>query len=188
MIPDETLLSFNVSILFTSIIVPIALEIIKGKFTKHIEKSFGSFLKINCLIPRDSIILLLDLLLNNCVLFSKGSSKNSYKVQQCIIRCFLSPQTFALSTLLEFALGPKFPIACLWWKDMWMMLSSIVKKTQVDTLLNHFNAAHFSAITSRNTTLPLSGLHINFTMGSPVNDNSIPFPDAKSLLKEDRSI
>ena len=66
--PDKTLVSFGVSALFTSIPVPVALEVINRKFTEHInQEGMENFLEHTCFIPKYKLISLLELVLNNCV-------------------------------------------------------------------------------------------------------------------------
>ena len=47
--PDETVVSFDISAIFTSMTVPIALDMINRKFMKHInEKGTEHFFEIMC--------------------------------------------------------------------------------------------------------------------------------------------
>ena len=56
--PDETLVCFDVSVLFTSSPVPVALEVINGKFTHHINKrAVEKCWEHNGFIPKDSVML-----------------------------------------------------------------------------------------------------------------------------------
>ena len=65
---DETLVSFDVSALFTSIPVPVALEVINKKLTDHISQEvIEVFMEQSHHIQKDKFITLLELVLNNCV-------------------------------------------------------------------------------------------------------------------------
>ena len=53
---DETLISFDVSALFTNIPVPAALEFINGKFPEHItRKEWKTFMNIAASYPTKSL-------------------------------------------------------------------------------------------------------------------------------------
>ena len=65
--------SFDVSALSTSILVLVALEIIKQIFKDHINQAgIENFLEHTCFIPKEKVISLLELLLNNCVFSFQG--------------------------------------------------------------------------------------------------------------------
>ena len=67
-ISDETIVSFDVSALFTRIQVPVALKVINRKLTAHItQEGTQSFFKHTHNLPKDKIIALLELFLNNCL-------------------------------------------------------------------------------------------------------------------------
>ena len=54
--PDETLVSFDVSALFTSISVWVALEVINRKVTAHInQEGMKNFLGHTCFIPKKNL-------------------------------------------------------------------------------------------------------------------------------------
>ena len=76
---DEVLVCFDVSALFTSILVPTALEVINRLFTEHIENPEARG-KYNCTFERNSMDLkknevmdLLKLVLENCVFSFQGN-------------------------------------------------------------------------------------------------------------------
>ena len=69
--PDETLVSFNVSTLFTSIPVVVALEVINRKFAEHINQDgIENFLEHTCFIPKDKCISLLELVLSTLDIYN----------------------------------------------------------------------------------------------------------------------
>ena len=63
-----TLVLLDISALSTSILVTIALKVINRKFTEHITHTgVENFVKHPSFIPRDKVISLWELVLNNCV-------------------------------------------------------------------------------------------------------------------------
>ena len=69
--PDETLVSFDISGLFTNIPVPVALEFIQRKFTEHTDKTgIENFLGHTRFIPK--VISLVELVLNYCIFSFQG--------------------------------------------------------------------------------------------------------------------
>ena len=67
--PDETIVSFDVSALFSSIPVPVTMEVINRKITTHISHiRLQAFLEHSHSIPKDKIIAVLELVLKSCVL------------------------------------------------------------------------------------------------------------------------
>ena len=129
--PDETIVSFDVSALFTSIPVPVASEVINTKLISHIsQEGPQAFLEHPHNIPKDNIISLLDLILNNCV-FSfqhkfykqlRGAAISS-PVSQIITHMYME-------YFEEIALSPQCPIPTLWWKRYVDDVICITKKTK----------------------------------------------------------
>ena len=67
-ISDETIISFDVNALFTSIPVLVALGVMNRKLIMHItQEGTQSFLEHTHNICKEKIIALLELVLNNCV-------------------------------------------------------------------------------------------------------------------------
>ena len=66
--PDKTIVSFVVSALFTSIQVPVALEVINRKLITYIsQEGLQASLEHSITITKDKIIALLQLVLKNSV-------------------------------------------------------------------------------------------------------------------------
>ena len=76
---DEELVSFDVSVLFTSIPVPTALDVINHLFIEHIEvpdsrgKYKCSFEENTIWLTREEVMKLLKLVLENCVFSFQGN-------------------------------------------------------------------------------------------------------------------
>ena len=115
--PDETIVSFDASTLFSSIPVSVALEVINRKITTHIsQEGLQAFLEHSHTIAKDKIIALLELVLNNCV-FSfqhkfykqlKGAAMG-YPVSPVIANIYME-------YFEELAMGPQCLIPTPWWK------------------------------------------------------------------------
>ena len=73
----------------------------------------------------------------------------------------------------EMALGPQCPIPTTWWKRYVDNVISLVKKEQVDTLLNHLNSVD---------------PHIKLIMEAPGSDGSISFLNTKCCPNSDSTI
>ena len=79
---DGTLVSFHVSALFTSIPVPVALEVINRKLTAHIsQEGLQDFLEHSTKIPKDELITLLELVLDSCVFSFQHNLTNNSREQ-----------------------------------------------------------------------------------------------------------
>ena len=72
----------------------------------------------------------------------------------------------------ELVLGPQYHMPTSWWKRFVDDIIIIVKKEQVDTLINHINSADPYMI---------------FTMEAPGNDSSTSFLDTKYSLISDHT-
>ena len=83
--PGETFVTIDVSALFTSIPVPVALEVINRKFTGDInQEGMENFLVHTCFILRDKCMSLLELGLKNCVFSFQGNSTGNSKELQWV--------------------------------------------------------------------------------------------------------
>ena len=114
--PDETIVSLDVSALFTSIPVPVTLEVINRKPTAHIvQEGLQAFLDHSHSIPKDKIISLLELVLNNCVFFQHKFYK---QFPGAAMGSSVSPviANICMEYFEELALGPQCPIPTPWWE------------------------------------------------------------------------
>ena len=131
-----TLVSFDVSALFTSIPIAVALAVINRKFTEHIDKpnrntkfsgmyllhtqrwrhfSFGTSTQELCLLLPGKILPITPKSCNG-------------------LPCISNHCQIYMEYLEEIVLGPECPIPTHWWKRYVDDNSRIVKKEQVDTL------------------------------------------------------
>ena len=86
---EETLVSFDVSALFTSIPVPVALQVINSKIS-----TCTNFTNV-CKIPTEKFIKLLEFTLTNSFSASTRNSINNYREQPWV---HLSPLSLQIST------------------------------------------------------------------------------------------
>ena len=127
---NETIAASGVSVLFTSIPVPAALDVIKRKLTTIIApEGLQAFFEHSCSIPKDKIIALLELVLNNCMF---SFQQRFYKQFQ--VAAMGSPVAPVIVNIYmeyyeEMALGPQCPIPTPWWKRYVDDVTCIIKKT-----------------------------------------------------------
>ena len=129
--PDGTIVSFDVSVLFTSIPVPVALEVINRKLTTHItQEGLQAFLEHSHSIPKDKMISLLEFVLNNCV-FS-FQHKFYKKLQGAAMGSPVSPviANIYMEYFEELELGTQCPIPTPWGKRYVDDVICITKKTR----------------------------------------------------------
>ena len=128
---DETIVSFDISTLFTSIPVLVALEVINRKITTHIsQEGIQAFLEHSHSIPKDKIIAVLELVLNNCVF---SFQQKFYKqLQGAAMGSPVSPVivNIYIKYFEELALGPQCPIPTTWCKRYVDDVICITKKTR----------------------------------------------------------
>ena len=174
-VPDETLVSFGVSALFTSIPVPVAPEVINSKFTKYINEEGKGKLSGTYLFHTHLLISLLELVLNNLTTVSSLSRDYYCQLQGAAMGSSASPviASIYMEYFKEMALGPQCPIPKPSWKRYVDDVINIVKKDKVDTPLNHLNSVD---------------PHIKFTMEPPANDGSFPFQDIKCSANPESTI
>ena len=111
---DDTLVSFDVITLFTSIPVPVAPKVIKRKLTDQIsQEGMQDFLEHSYHTPKGKLITLLEVVLNNCV----------FSFQQ---KFYKQLQGAAMGS-------PVSPVIAN------IYIICIAKKDQVDILFNHIS-------------------------------------------------
>ena len=128
--PDGTIVSLDVSALFTRIPVPMVLEVINRKnHNKHLTGRSTSLLGTFHSIPKDRIIALLEHVLNNCVFLLQHKF---YKHSGAAMGSPVSPvkANIYMEYFEELALGPQCPIPTLWWKRYVDDVICITKKTR----------------------------------------------------------
>ena len=129
----ETLVSFHVSALFTSIPVPVALQVINSKIS-----TCTNFTNI-CKIPTEKFIKLLELTLTNCIFCF--NLKFYKQLQGEIMSSPVSPslQISTWNTLNPLAI-PSSPTSIKWWFRYVDDVHSATRKDQVNQLQEHLNS------------------------------------------------
>ena len=126
---DEELVSFDVSALFTSILVPTALDVINHLFCEHIKdpeakhKYSYSFRHNTIGLEKDEVMQLLKLVLENCVFTFQDNSLNSYTVLLWVPPALQWLPTFIWSILKTLHWVLSYPYQSKIGKDTWMMYS-----------------------------------------------------------------
>ena len=154
--PEETLVSFDVSTLFTNIPVPVALQVINSKIS-----TCTNFTIIST-IPKEKFIKLLEFTITNCVFcFSKKFYKT---LQHAAIGSSVSP--VIANIYMEYFESLPFPSSSSpalikWWFRYLHDVHSATRKDQVNKLQKHLNSID---------------PHIKFTTALPGTDG-LPFLD-----------
>ena len=151
--------------------MPGTLEVINRKLTDLIsQEGIQDFLEHSHHIPKDKLITLLELVLNNCV-FS-FQQKHYKQLQGAAMGSPVSPviANIYMEYFEELALGPPCPIPTPVYKRYVDDVICIAKKDQVDILFNHINQMD---------------AHITFTMEPPDSEGSIPFMDPECSPNSD---
>ena len=125
------------------------------------------------IIQKDQIIVLLELVLNNCV-FS-FQHKFYKQIQGAAMGSPVSPviANIYMKYFVELALGPQCPTPTPWWKryvDDVICITKKIRWTSCSTILIDMND------------------HINITMECPDNEVSIPFLDTKYTSNHSHTI
>ena len=142
---EETLVSFDVSALFTSIPVPAALQVINSKISTS-----TNFTNV-CKIPTVKFIKLLEFTLTNCIFCF---NKKFYKQLQG--GAMGSPVSFVIANIymeyFDSLAIPSFPTLIKWWFRYVDDVYSATRKDKVNKLQEHINSLD---------------PHIKFTIGLP---------------------
>ena len=161
-------MSFDVSVLFTSIPVPTALDAINHLLTEHIEvpetrgKYNCSFEENTVGLQKNDVISLLKLVSENCVFSFQG---NFYKqLHRAAMGSPCSPvvANIYMEYFEDLALGPELTIPIKEWKRYVDDVFSIIPKGKREILLNYLNSLD---------------PHIKFTVEQPNVEGAIPVLD-----------
>ena len=156
---EETLVSFDVSALFTSIPVPVTLQAINSKIS-----TCTSFTNV-CKIPTEKFIKFLEFTLTNCIFcFNKKFYK---QLQGAAMGSPVSPviANIYMEHFQSLAI-PSSPTLIKWWFRYVDDVHGATKKDQVNKLQEHLNSID---------------PHIKFTIELPGRDE-IPFLDTLTKL------
>ena len=151
---EETLVSFDISALFTSIPVPVALQVINSKIS-----TCTNFTNV-CKIPTVKFIKLLEFTLTNCIFcFNKIFYK---QLQGAAMSSPVSPVLANIYTeYFEPLTIPSCPTLIKWWLRYVDDVHSATRKDQVNKLQEHLDSID---------------PHIKFTIDLPGTDG-LPFLD-----------
>ena len=156
---EETLVSFDVSALFTSIPVPVALQVMNSKIS-----TCTNFTSV-CKIPTVIFIKLLEFTLTNCIFCF---NKKFYKQLQDA--AMGSPVSLVIANIymeyFESLAIPSSPTLIKWWFRYVDDFHSSTRKDQVNKLQEHLNSID---------------PHIKFTIKLPGTDG-LPFLDTLTKL------
>ena len=156
---EETLVSFDVSTLFTSIPVPVTLQVINSKIS-----TCTSCTNV-CKIPTEKFIKLLEITITNYIFcFNKKFYK---QLQDATMGSPVSPViTNIYMEHFESLAIPSSPILIKWWLRYVDDVHSVTRKVQVNKLKEHLNSID---------------PHIKFTTELPGTDG-LPFLDTLTQI------
>ena len=143
---DEELVSFDVSALFTSILVPTALDVINCLFCEHIEDpeakhKYGCSFKCNTIgLEKDEAMQLLKLVLENCVFTFQDKFFKQLHGAAMGSPCSPVVANIYMEYFEDPALGPELPIPVKDWKRYVDDVFSIIPKGNRDTILQYLNS------------------------------------------------
>ena len=165
---DEELVSFDISALFTSIPVPIALDVIYHLFAEHIEVPEARG-KYNCSfeenmvgLQKNEVMSLLKLVLVKCVFSFQVKFYKQLHGVAMDWPCSPVVANIYMEYFEDLALGPEVPVPIKEWKRYVDNIFSIIPKGKRDILLNYLNSID---------------PHIKFTVEQPNMEGAIPFLD-----------
>ena len=164
------MVSFDVSVLFTSIPVNQALDVINQLIISHqTDMEFKSkvgkpYYEVADHLDREDVMLLLKIVLNNCVFSFQGQFYKQLHRAAMGSPCSPVAANIYMEYFEKRALGPDLPISFT--SNTWLRyvddVSTIVKKGTQDSLLNHLNSIN---------------PNIKFTIEPPNNQGAIQFLD-----------
>ena len=129
----ETLVSFNLSALFTSILVPVTVQVSNSKIS-----TYTSFTNV-CKIPIEKFIMLLELTVTSCIF---PFNKKFYKqLQGAAMGSAVSPVIANIyMEHFESLPMPTSPTLIKWWFRYVDDVHSATRKDQVNKLQEHLNS------------------------------------------------
>ena len=130
---EDTLVSFDVSTLFSSIPVPVVIQVINSKIS-----TCTNFTNV-CKIPTEKIIKLLEFTINNCIFcFNEKFYK---QLQGAAMGLPVSPIIgYIYMEYLEALAIPTSPTLIKWWLRFVDDVHSATRKDQVNKLQEHLNS------------------------------------------------
>ena len=143
---DEELVSFDVSVLFTSIPVSTALDVINHLFCEHIEdleakNKYGCSFKCNTIgLEKDEVMQFLKLVLENCVFTFQDKFFKQLHGAAMGSPCSPVVANIYMEYFEDLALGPELPIPVKDWKRYVDDVFSIIPKGNRNTMLQYLNS------------------------------------------------
>ena len=176
---EETLVSFDVSALFTSIPIPVALQVINSK-----NSTCTNFTNI-CKIPTEKFIKLLEFTLSNCIFCF--NMKFYKQLQGAAMGSLVSPVIANIyMEYFESLAIPTSPTLIKWWFRYVDDVHSATRKDQVSQLQDHLNSIdpHIKLTTD---LLGTDGLPFLDTL-TKLTPNSIESKQVNVMLESNQKI
>ena len=166
---DEELVSFDISALFTSILVPTALDVINRLFCvntlKILKPNTNMVVHLNATplaLKKDEVMQLLKLVLENCIFYFQDKFFKQLHGAAMGSPCSPVVVNIYMEYFEDLALGPELPIPVKDCKRYVDDVFSIIPKGNRDTMLQYLNYID---------------PHIKFTIEQPNEEGGIPFLD-----------